>query len=207
MAKIDVVGIVLGAGDGVRMGGSKALLTLDGTSGVEAHASRLRDAGCRRVVAAVRASALGALGVVKNARLVVSGADDQAGSLAIALHEERALPNDIIVITPVDAAPAGQATIERLIAEVSKGALAATPRFEGKSGHPVACRKSVLEPYSKKSAAYPPLRDVIRALGTARVRVDVNDPRVVVDLDTPEDVVALTGEPPRFVGSERSKPS
>jgi molybdenum cofactor cytidylyltransferase len=207
MVKSEVVGVVLAAGDGVRMGGSKALLTLEGTSSVEAHAVRLREAGCRRVVAAVRPKALETLGVVKQARLVVSRATDQAGSLAVALHEERLLPDDIVVITPVDAAPSGQATLERLIAEVTGGALAATPRFEGKSGHPLVCRRKVLDVYLDKAATYPPLRDVVRALGSARSRVDVNDPRVVVDLDTPDDVVALTGEPPRFVGPESAKPS
>jgi|HubBroStandDraft_1064217.scaffolds.fasta_scaffold277388_2 molybdenum cofactor cytidylyltransferase len=207
MEKSDLVGFVLAAGDGVRMGGSKALLSLDGSSGVRAHAARLREGGCKRVVAAVRASVLDSLGVVKEARLVVSGAEDQAGSLAIALREEKLLPDVIVLVTPVDAAPAGQATLERLVKEVEKGALAATPRFEGKSGHPIACRRSVLEVYTRASASYPPLREVLRGLGSARVRVDVSDPRVVVDLDTPEDVVALTGERPRFVESPDKKTS
>jgi len=200
MRKSDVVGIVLAAGDGVRMGGSKALLRVDGASGVAAHAARLREGGCSRVVAAVRLSVLGTLGVVKEARLIVSAAEDQAGSLALVMREERLLPDVIVVITPVDVFSNSQATIEKLIAEVERGAEAATPRFEGKSGHPVVCRRSVLEPYMIAAASYPPLREVLRGLGSARVRVDVTDPRVVVDLDTPEDVVALTGEPPRFVG-------
>jgi molybdenum cofactor cytidylyltransferase len=206
MTKSDVVGIVLAAGDGVRMGGSKALLALEGSSGVQAHAKRMREGGCSRVVAVVRSSTLGALGVVNEARLVVSAAEDQAGSLAIALREEKLLPDVIVLVTPVDAAPAGQATLERLVAEVEQGALAATPRFEGKSGHPIACRRSVLEPYMGGAASYPPLREVLRGLGSARVRLDVSDPRVVVDLDTPADVVALTGEAPRFVEPAAKKP-
>jgi molybdenum cofactor cytidylyltransferase len=199
MEKSLVVGFVLAAGDGVRMGGSKALLMVDGTSGVAAHAKRLREAGCKKVVAAVRPSALDALGVVPEARLVASRAEDQAGSLATALREEKLLPNDIVLVTPVDAAPAGQATLEKLIKEIEGGALAATPRFEGKSGHPIACRRSVLEVYMRPSACHPPLREVLRGLGSGRVRIDVADPRVVVDLDTPEDVTALTGEGPRFI--------
>jgi molybdenum cofactor cytidylyltransferase len=201
MRKSDVVGIVLAAGDGVRMGGSKALLTLDGVSGVEAHATKLRDAGCSQVVAAIRPLALASLGVVKEARLVASDAPDQAGSLAVVLREVRLLADVIVIVTPVDAAPAGLMTLEKLVDEVERGAQAATPRFEGKSGHPMVCRRSVLEPYMTRKASYPPLREVLRGLGSARVRIDVSDPRVVVDLDTPEDVVALTGQPPRFVGS------
>jgi CTP:molybdopterin cytidylyltransferase MocA len=202
MAKNEVVGIVLAAGDGVRMGGSKALLALDGEPLVLVHAARLLEGGCARVVAVVRADVLGTLGVVKDARLVVSDAEDQAGSLAVALGEHRAPPDEIVVVTPVDAAPAGQETIRRLVDEVAKGVLAATPRFETKSGHPIACRRSVLEPYRGKPP-YPPLRDVLRALGDKRSRIDVNDPRVGVDLDTPEDVLAFTGHPPRFVQATR----
>jgi molybdenum cofactor cytidylyltransferase len=202
MAKVEIVGIVLAAGDGVRMGGSKALLELDGQPLVVAHAARLSEAGSTRVVAVVRADVLGAVGVVKRTRFVVSSSPDQAGSLAVALREDRGPPDEIIVVAPVDSAPAGQQTIARLVDEVTKGALAATPRFETKSGHPIACRRSILEPY-RGEAPFPPLRDLLRSLGDKRVKVDVNDPRVVVDLDTPEDVVAFTGHAPRFIGATR----
>jgi molybdenum cofactor cytidylyltransferase len=201
MPKLDVVGIVLAAGDGVRMGGSKALLALDGEALVVTHAARLSEAGCGRVVAVVRADVLGTVGVVKQTRFVVSRSPDQAGSLAVALREDRGPPDEIIVVAPVDSAPAGTQTIGRLVDEVAKGALAATPRFETKSGHPIACRRSVLEPY-RGDAPYPPLRDLLRSLGAKRSQVDVNDPRVVIDLDTPEDVVAFTGHAPRFIGAK-----
>jgi molybdenum cofactor cytidylyltransferase len=201
MAKNEVVGIVLAAGDGVRMGGSKALLVIDGELLVFSHAARLIEGGCGRVVAVVRGDTLVRLGVVKDARLVVSDAPDQAGSLAVALHEHRAPPDEILVVTPVDAAPVGAQTIARLVESVAAGALAATPRFETKSGHPVACRRSVLEPY-RGEAPYPPLRDVLRSLGDKRAHVEVSDPRVGVDLDTPQDVVALTGHAPRFLGTD-----
>jgi molybdenum cofactor cytidylyltransferase len=200
MAKNQVVGVVLGAGDGVRMGGSKALLAWDGQALVLAHASRLLEGGCGSVVVVVRGETLGRLGVVREARVVVSDAADQAGSLAVAMHEHRAPPDEIVVVTPVDAAPAGAQTIGKLVEAVIAGALAVTPRFETKSGHPVACRRSVLEPY-RAAPPYPPLRDVLRALGDRRVQLDVADPRVAVDLDTPADVIALTGQPPRFLGS------
>jgi molybdenum cofactor cytidylyltransferase len=202
MAKVEIVGIVLAAGDGVRMGGSKALLEVSGESLVSAHAARLLEGGCARVVAVVRAGVVGALGILKETRLVISDAEDQAGSLAVVLHEDRGLPDEIAVVVPVDAAPVGPQTIRRLVEEVTRGALAATPRFETRSGHPIACRRSVLLPY-RGGGPYPPLRDVLRALGEKRVHVDVSDPRVVVDLDTPEDVVAHTGHPPRFVGTPR----
>jgi len=199
MAKNQVIGIVLAAGDGTRMGGSKALLEIDGDALVRVHAARLREGGCQEVLAVVRRAVIGDVGVVPGARVLASDADEQAGSLAVAMHEHRAVPDAIVVVTPVDAAPVGAQTVARLVEVVAAGAEAATPKFETKSGHPVVCRRRVLDAY-RGSAPYPPLRDVVRGLGDKRAYVDVADPRVAVDLDTPEDVRAFTGSAPRFVG-------
>ena len=48
--------IVLAAGEGLRMGGPKALLVVDGQPLVTAHVQRLREAGCRPIVVVVRAA-------------------------------------------------------------------------------------------------------------------------------------------------------
>jgi hypothetical protein len=58
------------------------------------------------------------------------------------------------------------------------------------------------------SSSCPPLRDCLAALGDARVRVEVQDIAVGVDLDTPEDVVALSRAGPIFWASanDRGKP-
>jgi len=191
--------IVLGAGRGQRIGGPKALLEIDGLTLAERHVQRALLIGCRRVVLVVRpevadvldASACPAL------TIAVSEAPDPAGSLAVGLRA-RGEGDCALLITPVDAFPTSQETFTALVAALEAGALAATPLLNrsGRGGHPVLCRREVLTPY--RTASPPPLRDVLHALGTARVRVPVDDPAIAVDLDTPEDFRNVANASPRF---------
>ena len=111
------------------------------------------------------------------------------------------LPENV-VITPVDAAPVATETIASLRGALRRGVEAATPSRGGKGGHPVVCRGSVLEPF-RRDERPPPLRDVLGALGEKRARVETQDGLVLVDLDTPEDVVAWTGRAPAFGGRKQ----
>lgn len=191
--------LILGAGKGERIGGPKALLEIDGTTLAERHVLRARSLSCTRIVLVVRPEVAARLDTTACPELILalSEAPDPAGSLAVGL---RALadvdPDACALVTPVDALPASQETCTILLGALD-GAWAATPVCEGRGGHPVACRLAVLEPYRVASSP-PPLRNVLSALGPRRVRIEVNDPAVVVDLDTTDDLRALTGQTPRF---------
>jgi CTP:molybdopterin cytidylyltransferase MocA len=191
----EVVGVVLGAGDGERMGGSKALLVVDGEPLAVAHARALREGGCGRVVVVVRPAVLPQLKMspdVTGTDLVASSAPDQAGSLAIAIRDGNVPADAVVVITPVDAAPASKATLDLLMGALDGAKLdAVTACHEGEGGHPIICVGTLLEPY-RRAPPFPPLRDVLRGLGDRRARVETGDPRVLVDLDTPADVVSFT---------------
>jgi CTP:molybdopterin cytidylyltransferase MocA len=186
-------GIVLAAGAGERMGGPKALLVIEGEPLARVHTQRLAEAGCAPIVLVTRGELAGRFAA--DAMVAVSTAPDPAGSLAVGLGALRLDPDDVLVITPVDAWPACTETIGRLIEAVRGGADAATPTLEGKGGHPVVLRASVLLGYRD---APRPLRDVLNAL-PRRVRIVVDDPAITVDLDTPEDVERMTGQGPVFV--------
>jgi CTP:molybdopterin cytidylyltransferase MocA len=189
-----VSAIVLAAGAGTRMGGPKALLLVDGEPLARVHARRLRDAGCAKVVIVTRPELVAAF--AGDGTAVASTAPDPAGSLAVGLAVLASVdPEEILLVTPVDAWPARVETMTRLIERVVAGADAATPSYRGRGGHPVAIRMRAL---GGGEGAPRPLRDVLAALGEARVRVEVDDPAVTADLDTPEDVVAATGAAPRF---------
>ncbi len=214
MASPAIVGIVLAAGDGARMGGSKALLLVEGEPLAAVHARHLREAGCERVIVVVRPEVAEKLGTLEGTRVVGSTAGDPAGSLAVAVREGRVGVGNqsVVVITLVDAAPVGRETVGRLLGALGIGighghgqgqgqggtVRAATAGVGGKGGHPVACWGEVLDVYRAGEA--PTLRDVLRGLGDARVRVETSDPRVLIDLDTPEDFVAWAGHRPVFVG-------
>ena len=79
------------------------------------------------------------------------------------------------------------------MAAVRDGADAATPSRAGRGGHPVALRARVLDVEEPR-----PLRDVLADLGPLRARLEVDDPGIAIDLDTPDDVKRVTGAPPRF---------
>lgn len=185
-----MIGVVLAAGAGRRMGGPKARLVAFGAPLLEAHVRRLEQAGCRDVVVAVREG---------DERLaphtVVSSAPDPAGSLRVALAAARGGEHELVVVTPVDALPARVHTIRALVRAARAPALAATPTFRRRGGHPVVVTRCALTALDDGRS----LRDLLRALGERRVRVEVADAAVAVDLDEPADVLAATGAPPSFL--------
>lgn len=176
-----MIGIVLGAGIGSRMGGPKARLLIGGETLSALHAQRLREAGCDEVVVVV-----GQHDAI-DATIAISNAPDPAGSLAVGL---RAVDGDPVIVTPVDVIPAHVETIRALVRAL-EGHDAATPRFRGRGGHPVIIRRAAIE-------IGKPLNGVLERLGERRACIDVEDAAVVTDLDTPDDVVRATGSPPRF---------
>ena len=196
-----VRGVVLAAGAGERMGGPKALLVVEGEPLALLHAKRLVESGCAPAVLVTRPELAGRFGdcLPGDCMIAVSTAPDPAGSLAVGLDALAARSplgdDDLLVITPVDAWPARLATLARLVAAVHDGADAATPRHSGRGGHPVVLRARVLGSFRD---APRPLRDVLADLGAGRVRIDVDDPGVAIDLDSPGDVLRATGAPPRF---------
>jgi len=186
--------VVLAAGRGERMGGPKALLVTPSGPLVSMHVARFREAGVRRVVVVTRAACVAPLLDLEDAAdVVVLGADTgaPAESLAWALGAATA---DWIFVTPVDALPAAATTLRALSDGVTDRVDALTPRVGGRGGHPVLVRRAVL------SGEPRPLRERLAALGPRRRFVDVDDPRVRTNLDTPEDVIRETGAPPRFLG-------
>ena len=173
------------------MGGRKARLMYEGVLLAVHHARRLRAWGFSPVVVAHPDDEASIEG---EARVVVSTEPDQAGSLALGVHALRA-DTEVVLITPVDALPPSEATVDHMLAALSPSIEAVTPTFNGHGGHPVLVRRRVLDVYDRER---PPLRDVLAALGEKRLLLETDDPNVVTDLDDPARVFAATGEEPRF---------
>jgi CTP:molybdopterin cytidylyltransferase MocA len=201
-----VATIVLAAGAGTRLGGPKALLVWPGPAETErplaiAHAEERLAAESGRVLVVTRRPVVASLlGFVRpGIDLLASDAPDDlgpAGSLAFA--SPRLGDVDVALVTPVDALPAKAETVARLLAALAAdpARLAARPVFHGRAGHPVALRRAALARYSKPEP--PPLRDHLHSLGAACASVDVADPTVLVDLNTPADVMGALRAMPRF---------
>ena len=192
--------IVLAAGEGRRMGGAKALLELEGATLVEHHVTRLLEIGCTSIAVVVRPETADVvqrlLCAQHEARVEAVTTSSPAESLAAGLRVLDAAgstPHDVIIITPVDMLPAQAGTHRALLARLSGTALAVTPLYGKRGGHPVIARRALLTPYETvQPGTLPSLREVLAEAVDSRRRVEVDDPRVLGDLDTPSDVRALS---------------
>jgi CTP:molybdopterin cytidylyltransferase MocA len=165
--------VVLAAGEGRRMGGSKALLVVDARPLVVRHVQRLAELGCESIAVVVRPDVAwlvsSLLEKAAEARLFAQGVDvrivaaatpSQAASLAAGLATWRssidpaiARGREVVLVTPVDMRPASLATLRALrnALDADAAALAATPTCSGRGGHPVAARADLLAPYDVAS--------------------------------------------------------
>ena len=193
-----MIGIVLAAGHGRRLGGPKALLVVGGLPLAALHATRLIEAGCREVVVVMRAEVAGRIVLPAKVRVAISRAEDPAGSLAVGLADLGTSDGELVFIAPVDVLPASVTTLAALAAAIAAGAEAATPRRNGVSGHPVVARATALEAY--RGGRTPRLCDVLDALGERRVRVAVEDDAVTSEINAPADAQRVLGGCAVFAG-------
>jgi CTP:molybdopterin cytidylyltransferase MocA len=186
--------IVLAAGVGRRMGGPKALLVVDGAPLVRAHVELLRNVGCRPIVVVVRSGVAtevrAALHDLPEAHVISTDTSSMAESLAVGLGCISRKPSRKLVVTPVDALPVRESTLEVLLQAVTGAdVLVATPEYHARGGHPIVARESLLQVFRDGYAGT--LRDLIRAAERERHRIAIDDPAIAADLDTPADLSAL----------------
>jgi molybdenum cofactor cytidylyltransferase len=199
--------ILLAAGVGLRMGGPKALLVVDGQPLVTAHAQRLREAGCRPIVVVVRAAIANQvrdlLAETPEAQLCVADTTSMAASLVAALGCVPAESGRAVVVSPIDTLPVRLSTVDALLRAVMAPQVhVATPRYQSRGGHPIVARESLLQAF--RDGYTGTLRDLLRGAEAQRGRLDVDDPGVASDLDTPSDLAAhRPGLVPQFAGPVR----
>jgi molybdenum cofactor cytidylyltransferase len=133
--------IILAAGRGARVGGPKALLTLDGETFLARVARLLFRPGIGRVTAVVghepervrREAALPAdVVTIVNPRY----ADGMLTSILAGLDQAEAAGADAVLVHPVDHPLIEAATVDAVVAALVKGATIAVPSHGGRRGHP-----------------------------------------------------------------------
>lgn len=102
-------------------------------------------------------------------------------SLQVGLAETR---GDAALFQPVDFPMVSAETVDRLAR--MEGVALAIPVFEGKRGHPVRLGAALMEEM-RRAPAHGQARDLIRPHYGDAVFVEVDDPGVVRDIDTPEE--------------------
>ncbi len=186
--------VVLAAGDGSRLGRvAKAMLTIERDTYLMRIVRLARVAGVHDVVVVV-ARPFGAV-VGDHARelglpVVVNPLPERgmASSVALGFAAIETTDADAAWLWPVDHPDVRVETLERLIASLGSHD-AAQPRFDGRGGHPPLIARRMFA----KLAACGELDGGARAVIAASdvVRVDVDDPGVLLDVDTPSDRLAL----------------
>jgi molybdenum cofactor cytidylyltransferase len=185
-----IAGIVLAAGASERMGRCKALLPIGKRPAVEVVVAALRGGGVAPV----------AVVVGKHATEILSGADlDEA---EIVEHQDwadgrtssiqaglRALPGDCraVVLALVDMPYVKAATVETLVNtfRALPNAQAVIPIHQNRRGHPILLARTLF-PKIEGLGPDEPLRNLLR--DARAVEVPVDDPGVLIDLDTPDDL-------------------
>jgi molybdenum cofactor cytidylyltransferase len=149
------------------------------------------------VVAGANAEALAPSVYAEGAMLVENPCWEQGqfSSLRAGLQEVLGRGRDAAVVTLVDRPPVEPATLQALLSAFERALgerlWAVVPEHSGKHGHPILVAREMMEAFLKA----PPTsnaRDVEHAHQDRIRYLPVNDPRAVMNVDTPEDYAALS---------------
>lgn len=199
------VGIVLAAGASRRMGTAKAGLQLDGRTFLEHGLAALADGGVDRllvVTGADPASVIAALPAGRDVAVVHNVAPErgQLSSLKVALaHVVAAWPEVTAAVVDLVDHPAVRATTVRALLDAALAQPACpivVPVHGDQRGHPVVFARDV---WDELLATDDDLgaRAVVRADPSRVTLLEVDDPGILIDVDTPADLRRLRGGPQR----------
>jgi CTP:molybdopterin cytidylyltransferase MocA len=187
-----VAAVIVAAGAGRRLGGvAKALLQHRGRSYLETIAATARGVGLVDAVVVVAApfgDEVAAHARQLDLRVAVNPAPERgmASSVALGFAALASGPGSHAWLWPVDHPAVAAATLRRLLQEAGDDSEVVQPRFRGHGGHPPLIARALWSRLAGCAAAPDGARGVVRA---ARVTaVDVDDPGVVRDVDTPADL-------------------
>ena len=201
-------GIILAAGDSSRMGRDKALLlwppatekmSEEARSGETFLSAAIRSLSpATDFVLVVVGKNMGPLAPViyaEGASLVVNEAParGQFSSLQVGLQEALNRGRDAAMVTLVDRPPVNPATLKMLrhaFSIAKENIWAVVPEYSGKHGHPYLIGREMIT----KFLEVPPTsvaRDVEHANQVHIQYVPVDDPLIVLNINTPEDYAAL----------------
>lgn len=199
-------GLILAAGDSSRMGTDKALLPWPpGAEGLPPSKDSFLTAAIRSltpssdfviVVAGKNEPTLTSIVYAAGASIVTNPdpARGQFSSLQVGLQEVLNRGRDAAIITLVDRPPALAATVQNLrqaFESAEMNVWAVVPEFQGKHGHPFVAGRELIESFLQAPATSN-AREVEHTIREQILYVAVDDPNVVLNINTPEDYASLS---------------
>jgi len=187
-----IVAVLLAGGAGTRFGGGKLLHPLQDGVAVAAHAARNLVAAGLDVIAVVRSgdTVLGEMLEQEQCRVTYSreAVHGMGHTLAHGIASTREAAGWIVALA--DMPRIRPATIDAVVAALSAGAIIAAPFYRGERGLPVGfgtpVRDELLQLRGDTGA-----RAVIERRRDTMVRIECDDPGVILDIDTREDLRKL----------------
>jgi molybdenum cofactor cytidylyltransferase len=204
---LSLVGVILAAGDSMRMGSDKALLPWPRVAGPAAGTflsaqieslSRFTDLVI--VVAGKNAAAIAPIIYAVGASLVINPdlARGQFSSLQVGLQEVLNRGRDAAMLTLVDRPPVNPATIQKLsdgfAAAVEHWKWAAVPQYARKHGHPIVLAREMIEAFLRAPSTAI-ARDIEHQNAEHIEYIEVDDPMVIANINTPEEYSSLANHP------------
>ncbi|HKR32889.1 MAG TPA: nucleotidyltransferase family protein [Terriglobales bacterium] len=190
-------GVVLAAGASSRMGEDKALLQFAGRSFLAGAIQLLQSACDFVVVVAGNNTDLLRPVIYQNSAYVVHNWQPERGqfsSLREGLQAVLDRGRDATCVTLVDRPPARSETLAALKIEfmntVPEQIWAVVPEFQGKHGHPVIFGREMMEVFLRADASQN-AREIEHQYQSRIRYVPVDDSRVVLNINTPEDYSSL----------------
>jgi len=200
MAGMTIAAIVTAAGRSSRMGRPKALLDYRGQSFVARIAGELLACGVRPVVVVGAAGdrELATAAARAGARYAVNP-DPDRGMLSSVLAGFEALAEDRLIaflLWPVDYPAVRRETVAAILEAYRRARCEiVVPVHAGHRGHPVLFDRTTFADL-RAAPMEVGARAVVRAHAAGRVEVEVADPAIHDDIDTPEDLARLLRDEP-----------
>jgi molybdenum cofactor cytidylyltransferase len=198
-------GVILAAGDSSRMGADKALLPWPPLAAgqppskdtfLSAAICSLLSATDFVLIVAGKNEATVAPIVYAGGASLITNPDPSRGqfsSLQVGLHEVLNRGRDAAIITLVDRPPVSPATVQVLrdaFESAPDGVWSVVPEFSGKHGHPYLAGRELIEAFLQAPATAS-AREVEHRYRDHIQYVNVGDPFVALNINTPEDYAAL----------------
>jgi molybdenum cofactor cytidylyltransferase len=186
-----IAGLVLAAGESSRMGSDKALLKYRGRTFLETIVSTLHEAGVGRTVVVLghHAEEIQYAVNLEGSEVVINRnyREGQTSSLQAGLRALESEDLEAVVLCLVDHPKISPDVVRKLIAAFHEsGPPVVIPSFQEQRGHPVLIGRPLFEEL-KSLGSELGADAVIRKYRKATELVEVTDPGILIDVDSPED--------------------
>jgi len=187
-----IVGVVLSAGESIRMGRPKALLPIEGQTFLERIVAALKKTQVGKIIVVLGHDAENMTREIKHLPVeVLINSDYQLGQLSSLQTAVRHLQSDEhcdgMLVHLVDHPYIDGKLVDLMIQRFyERGKLIIVPRYQGKRGHPVIFSRSLFRklldaPMEQGAKA------VVNAHAKETLEIAADDEGVTIDIDTPDE--------------------